>query len=161
MRTIAILAASFISFSASAQVFRCPDAATGRMVYSDAPCTAGEQIVRGRSAEERSLDRERADLARERFLLEQERDSMRRGQVTIRSQPQPYVAPAPASGMSRECEIATKNAWGTNRAQKQREADIICFGASRAADIEAERAARRPLRTNCVHNGNLSRCVTR
>lgn len=47
-----------------AQVFRCPDKATGHITYSDVACADGRQIVRERTPEERQQDAERAERAR-------------------------------------------------------------------------------------------------
>lgn len=154
LSVIAILACA----PASAQVYRCPDKATGKITYSDAPCSDGLQIVRQRTAEEQQLDAERADLARQRNQLAQERDAMRQQQVAA---PQAAPPQSATSSNSYECQIAQKNAWGVNKAQKQREADIICYGADRAAQIQMEKAARKPVATTCVHNGRISNCVSR
>lgn len=155
--TLAAISLALVSFSASAQVYRCPDPASGKLTYSDAPCTSGEQIVRQRSVAEQQLDMERAELARQRFQIEQDRQAIREQQTQARPQ---NLTPQ-AMGISRECEIAQKNAWGVNKKQKQREADIICYGSDRAADIRAQEEARKPIRTTCVHNGVVSRCVSR
>lgn len=158
LRSLVVVVIGLACTYASAQVYRCPDARTGKVTYSDAPCVTGEQIVRERSYEQQQLDAERSALARERFQLEQERRAMQQQQqVQARSQ---NITP-PQTGMSRECEMAQKNAWGVNRKQKQREADIICYGADRAADIRAQEEARKPVRTSCVHNGAFSNCVSR
>lgn len=63
--------------AASAQVYKCPDKATGRIVYSDAPCTDGKQIVRQMTDDERALSAERASIARERAQLERDRAAVR------------------------------------------------------------------------------------
>ena len=63
--------------TASAQVYRCPDKATGRLTYSDAPCMDGKQIVRQLSDEERAMSAERSSLARERAQLERDRAAVR------------------------------------------------------------------------------------
>lgn len=142
--------------AASAQVYRCPDAKTGKITYSDAPCAEGKQIVRQMTAEERMLNDERADIARQRNQLAREREAMQQ------QAPTPQPAPSTAqSGTSYECQIAQKNAWGVNKEQKQREADIICYGPERAAQIQAAKAANKPVKTTCVHNGPVSRCVSR
>lgn len=156
-RSLVIVAMALACTYAGAQVYRCPDARTGKITYSDSPCSSGEQIVRQRSYEEQQLDAERSALARERFLLEQERSVMQQQQVQSRQQ---NLTPA-QTGISRECQIAQKNAWGTNRKQKQREADIICFGPERAAQIRAQEEANRPIRTTCVRNGVVTNCVSR
>lgn len=82
MRT-AISAAAFLfvalatAATASAQVYKCPDKATGRIVYSDAACDDGQQIVKPVTPEERALNAERAVLARERLQLDMDRAALR------------------------------------------------------------------------------------
>lgn len=159
LRSLVIVAIGLACTYASAQVYRCPDVRTGKITYSDAPCGTGEQIVRERSYEQQQLDAERSALARERFQLEQERRAMQQQQQQV--QARPLNLTPPQTGMSHECQMAQKNAWGVNRKQKQREADIICFGADRAADIRAQEEARKPVRTTCVRNGVVTNCVSR
>ena len=156
----AVFTLCFVLFcsSASAQVYRCTDPVTKKITYSDALCVDGRQIERRRSAEEQVLDAERADIARQRFQLRQESNALRQQQASTPSQP---MASPSTSGSSYECQVAQKNAWGANKAQKQREADIICYGPERAARIQAEKAANRPVATTCVHNGRFSNCVSR
>lgn len=158
MRWKLAIAILFVASQAQAQVFRCPDRATGKITYSDSPCSDGAQIVRQRSADEMALDGERAALARERLALERERQQMR-------EQSQTYAAPPamaePSRSTSRECEIAQKNAWGVNRAQAQRKADLACLGPEGAARVQAERERRRPVVTNCFRNGAWTNCVSR
>lgn len=154
-------ATAFVSLAiactaASAQVYRCPDAKTGKITYSDAPCTDGKQIVRQMTDEERMLNEERADIARQRNQLAREREALQQQA----SPPQPVHSTA-QTGTSYECQVAQKNAWGVNKEQKQREADIICFGPERAAQIQAAKAANKPVKTTCVHNGQISKCVSR
>lgn len=100
------------------------------------------------------LDEERAAVARERFQLEQERQMMREQ----RQRPaQTVVVEAGGSqprASSYECEIAQKNAWGVNRAQAQRKADLACLGPEGAARVQAERERRKPVVTNCHTFGN-------
>lgn len=144
--------------AASAQVYRCPDAKTGKITYSDAPCMDGKQIVRQVTDEEQMLNEERADIARQRNQLAREREVMQQQQQASPPQPAPSTA---QSGTSYECQMAQKNAWGVNKEQKQREADIICYGPERAAQIQAAKAANKPVKTTCFNNGPISRCVSR
>ena len=86
---VAFLVISALACSAaSAQVYRCPDKATGRVIYSDAPCADGRQIVKQLSDEERALSAERASIARERAQLERERAALRQQRDSSRQQPQ-------------------------------------------------------------------------
>lgn len=107
------------------------------------------------------LDEERAAVARERFQLEQERQMMREQ----RQRPAQTVVVETGGSQPRassyECEIAQKNAWGVNRAQAQRKADLACLGPEGAARVQAERERRRPVVTDCFRNGVHTRCVTR
>lgn len=93
----ALFAAAMVTCTtASAQVYRCPDKATGRLTYSDAPCTDGKQIVRQLTDEERALNAERSSLARERAQLERDRAALQQQQAP-RQQPQrPQAASSPA-----------------------------------------------------------------
>lgn len=158
VRLAAIVAMCVLSTMANAQVFRCTDPVSKKTTYSDAPCIDGKEVVRKRSAEEILLDEQRADLARQRRQLEQDRQMLREQQANAPAQAAPVES---TGGMTPECEIALKNAWGANRAEKQRKADIICYGPERAAQIEAERQANRKIRTTCVHQGMVSNCVSR
>ena len=148
----------FVTAYAQAQVFKCPDPSTGKVTYSDAPCTGGAQIERQRSPDELYLDRERAALARERFALERERQQVRR---QTENRPAPQAEVVPPRETSRECEIAQKNAWGVNRAQAQRKADLACLGPDGAAAVQAERERRRPVVTTCINRPGITNCVSR
>ncbi len=142
---------------ALAQVYRCADSSTGRVVYSDTPCVEGRQIVRRLSDEEKLLEAERVELARQRAQLSAERAAIRQQQLDAGVQ---QAAPTHPS-VSRECEIAQKNAWGANKVQKQKEADIICYGSEAAARIRAAEVANKPLRTTCMQNGKVTNCISR
>lgn len=61
------------SNSASAQVFKCPDPANGRIIYSDAPCTGGRQLERQRSQGEITLERQQAAAASQRIRAQDQR----------------------------------------------------------------------------------------
>lgn len=161
MKSIAFLLAILAASATHAQVYRCPNPATGKVTYSDAPCTQGREIVRQRSVEERMLDDERAAVARERFQLEQERQIMREQQQRM---PQTVVIESGGNqgrASSHECEVAQRNAWGVNRAQAQRKADLACLGPEGAARVQAERERRKPVVTNCFRNGAMTTCVTK
>jgi hypothetical protein len=145
--------------SASAQVYRCPDQATGKLTYSDAPCMDGRQIVRQLSDEEKAINAERADIARQRNQLGAEREDLAR-QRQSQAAPQATAAPG-GGGISHECAMAQKNAWGANAKEARKKADIICYGPEKAAQLEMQRLANKPVMTTCVHNGRVSNCVSR
>lgn len=95
LKIAALFAAAMVTCTtASAQVYRCPDKATGRLTYSDAPCMDGKQIVRQLSDEERAMSAERSSLARERAQLERDRAAMQQ-QATVPRQQQQAQASAP------------------------------------------------------------------
>lgn len=127
--------------TASAQVYRCPDKATGRLTYSDAPCMDGRQIERKRSDEDRILDAERAFDSRVRFSNEQRRERAEPSQQPARQQQQAATPGIPPASRH-ECEVAQKNAWGTNKEQAQKKADILCYGSEKAATMQIERDRR-------------------
>ncbi|HEY9096207.1 MAG TPA: hypothetical protein VIN35_10720 [Hydrogenophaga sp.] len=85
------IACSMTLVSSFAQVYQCPDKATGLTSFSDKPCAGGHQIVKERTPEEQAISAERAALARERSQLERERAALRELQ---QAQPQ---SPPPAS----------------------------------------------------------------
>lgn len=124
---------------AQAQVFRCPDRATGKVTYSDAPCSDGKQILRKRTAEDQLLDLEQAAAARQRFERDQEIETTRQQRAAV--QPPKAASPKGAS-ISHECSVAQKNAWGVNKDQNQRKADIICYGSEQAAKLQVARDER-------------------
>lgn len=65
LRTAAALAALLAASAASAQVFKCQDAA-GKTIYSDAPCSTsqtGQQLERRRTFEEKMQERQQAHEA--------------------------------------------------------------------------------------------------
>lgn len=100
--------------TAGAQVYRCPDKVTGKITYSDAPCTDGKEIVRQMSEDERMLNAERAMIARQRHQLDQERAAMRQQQAdqAARSTASPQQTPQPIDPIAcqraqREVSIAS------------------------------------------------------
>lgn len=96
----------------SAQVYRCTDPATKSITFSDAPCAGGKQVARKRTAEELSLEAERADISRQRTQLANERDSLRQQQAQASPQPnsapaQPAIDPFTCQKAKRELSIAS------------------------------------------------------
>lgn len=123
----------FACSAANAQVYKCTDPGTKKITYSDAPCIDGRKIERRRSEEERMLDAERASESRSRFTKEARDDGHQKQQ---RRYP-PSQDLTPIEVVSRyECERAQKNAWGSNKEQAQRKADILCYGPEKAAKLQ-------------------------
>lgn len=75
MKTLSLLWCGVLAaVAAQAQVHRCTDAVTGKVLYSDAPCVAGQQgalVEPARSAEQIQAERARAAAVRERQAQEQ------------------------------------------------------------------------------------------
>ena len=176
MKSTTILFVMLIATSGHAQVFRCPDPVSGKLSFSDIPCSGGEQIQRKRTADEIALESERAALARERAALAGERNRLEGERQQYREQssdskPQ-SVQQTSSLATSYECQIAQKNAWGSNREVGQRIADLACLGPEGAARVQAERerskaaaeaakAHKKSVRTNCITNAGYVNCVSR
>lgn len=139
--------------SAHAQVYKCPDPANNRTVYSDKPCVgAGVQLEQKRSQAEMDYDRQRAAAAYQRFQAEQRRDAAREQtqQRPIYQQPQQAAAPAgrtpECTRAKRELEFATSGVTGSKEskdaaiAAANRNVDLECLGAAKAANIRAAEA---------------------
>jgi Domain of unknown function (DUF4124) len=126
MKAALVLALAMACLSAFAQVYRCPDKATGKLTYSDAPCSDGQQIVRQRTPEERLLDAERADLARQRIQLSNERAAVQQQQSDLASQPrypgpsQPAVDPFLCRKAEREVNVASNTQSGSPTDKRRR-----------------------------------------
>lgn len=110
-----------------AQVFRCPDKATGKITYSDAPCSDGRQIVRERTPEEKQLDAERAELARQRRQLSNEKAAVEQQQRALASPTtnpagpsQPAVDPFLCRKAQREMSIASNMQSGSPSDKRRR-----------------------------------------
>ncbi|MBQ9578226.1 MAG: DUF4124 domain-containing protein [Ottowia sp.] len=93
-RTAFFLAALALPLAVQAQAFRCTDPASGRVLYTDQPCSGGELVVpalteeeqeRRRQADEEAQAREAAQrqqaLEAERLRLERERLELERSAV--------------------------------------------------------------------------------
>lgn len=147
------LVLAFSSGTVFAQVYKCPDAASGKLTYSDAPCASGGvQLERKRSQAEIEYDRQRAASEYQRFQTEQRRDAARAESAQRPTYQQPQQAAAPA-GRSMECtraqrelEFATSSVTGSKEskdaalAAANRKVDLECFGAAKAANIRAAEA---------------------
>ena len=67
-----ICMASWMAMTADAQVYKCPDPANNRTIYSDRPCAGdGVQLERKRSQTEMEYDRQRAATAYRSFQSQQ------------------------------------------------------------------------------------------
>lgn len=126
MKAAVVLALATACLSAFAQVYRCPDKATGKLTYSDAPCSDGQQIVRQRTPEEQLLDAERAELARQRIQLSNERAAVHQQQRDVVSQPrysgpsQPAVDPFLCRKAEREVNVASNTQTGSPTDKRRR-----------------------------------------
>ena len=152
MKIMAIMVA-LTCVTASAQVFKCPDPANNRTVYSDKPCTGnGVQLERKRSQAEIEYDRQRAAAEYQKFQAGQQREAAREQAAQRQVYQQPSQAAAPA-GNSHECkraqrdlEFATSSISGSEDSRARsvaaanRKVDLECFGASRASSIRAAEA---------------------
>lgn len=85
------------AFAASAQVHRCKDS-SGKLVFSDRPCTAGqtgELIQRERTREEILQEREQAFNAevrkQDKRMVEQEREWAEQQRRALQPQPAPVI----------------------------------------------------------------------
>ncbi len=99
LRTTAALAVLFAACAASAQVFKCQDAA-GKTIYSDAPCSTsqtGQQLERRRTFEEKMQEREQAHEAQmtkeERRAREEERERVEAERRATAAAAQPKAPP--------------------------------------------------------------------
>jgi hypothetical protein len=126
MKSVLFVALATACLSAGAQVYRCPDKATGKLTYSDAPCSDGQQIVRQRSAEEQLLDAERAELARQRIQLSNERTAVIQQQRDLALQQrqsgpsQPAIDPFLCRKAEREVTVASNTQTGTAADKRRR-----------------------------------------
>ena len=78
-RTLLALAL-FAPLLASAQAYRCQDAASGRTLYTDQPCNGGATVVPKPTDEQLRQDAERAQQARERAVQQREDAVLRQQQ---------------------------------------------------------------------------------
>lgn len=153
MRLVLILVALACG-AASAQVYKCPDPANNRTVYSDRPCTGdGVQLERKRSQAEMDYDRQKAASEYQKFQNEQRKETARDQAAQRPVYRQPQQASAAPNTRSPECaraqrdlEVATSSISGSNEARAiavaaaNRKVDLECFGASKAANIRAAEA---------------------
>jgi hypothetical protein len=94
LKTATGIACSMTLVSAFAQVYQCPDKASGQISFTDTPCAGGRQIIKELTPEEQAIRAERAALARERLQLERDRAAVREQQQAPPQSPPPVSPPA-------------------------------------------------------------------
>jgi hypothetical protein len=143
-----------LSGPASSQVYKCPDPANNRTVYSDKPCTGdGAQLARKRSPDEIEYDRQKAAAEYQKFQASQQREAAREQAAQRPTYQQPNQANTTANTRSPECaraqrdlEFATSSVTGSDDqkaasiAAASRKVDLACLGASKAGAIRAAEA---------------------
>ena len=161
--------------SAHAQVYKCPDPANKRIVYSDRPCAGdGVQLERKRSQAEMEYDRQRAASEYQKFQNEQRREAEREQASQRPVYRQPQQASAAPNTRTPECiraqrdlEFATSSISGSDDqraasiAAANRKVDLACLGASRAANIRASEAAAPKVEINNYGDQNQNRDESR
>lgn len=107
-RSVIFLLALGLPLGVSAQAFKCPDPATGRVLYTDQPCPGGQAVVPARTPEQVAEDARRADAARERAqqrreeALERERLQLEQAQAAEALRPPPSPADSQACRAARD-----------------------------------------------------------
>ena len=141
------LGAGWLPPTASAQVLRCYEPATGLVTYTDSNCPKGQSataIAPARSAAEIALDQERAQSARERWQAEQLRQ---RPPVGIPMETAPVTTPG--ERQSAACQAAQGELHALSRSPgsspaaleaAQRQMEMQCLGADAYAALERSRA---------------------
>ena len=168
---IAMLAAAYCS-TAFAQVYRCPDQMSGKITYSDSPCTDGKQIVRRASDEERMMDAERAAIAQQRNQIDQDRAALRQEQAAQQQSARQYNGPSTqpvidqdaCKKAKRELSISSSLQSGST-SDKRRRMNAAIVGVNSACGTTSELiqepavvrvAPRRPM--TCYKAGNTMVC---
>ncbi len=127
LKTAIGIACSMTLLSAFAQVYQCPDKASGQISFSDRPCAGGRQIIKELTPEEQAISAKRATLARERLQLERERAALQEQQ---QAQPQSPLPVSPPAGQpidpyacrtaKRELSIASNLRSGSETGKRRR-----------------------------------------
>ncbi len=160
--TLALL----IAGPAASQVYKCPDPANNRTVYSDKPCAGdGVQLERKRSQAEIEYDRQKAAAEYQKFQSSQQREAAREQAARRPTYQQPQQASAAPTTRSPECsraqrdlEFASSSVTGSSEARSaavaaaNRKVDLECLGAARAGAIRAAEAGA-PKITNVYEGG--------
>lgn len=127
-RAVLFLLALALPLGAAAQAFKCPDPATGRVLYTDQPCPGGQTVVPARTPEQIAEDERRAEAARER-AREQREEALERERLRLeQEQAAAALRPPPSPAESEACRAA--------RAEASR------LAANRTASEEETRTAR-------------------
>ena len=122
------------SLPALAQVYKCPDAVNKRVIYSDAPCTGGQQIERQKSQSEIMLERQQASQATQRTRTQDQR-TLEAMQAPIDQNSQQRSGSGGGEGFAcrqarREVELAGGVQTGSNQSRKS----AIEFARKKEAD---------------------------
>ena len=122
-RTLLALAL-FAPLLASAQAYRCQDAASGRTLYTDQPCKGGATVVPRPTDEQLRLDAERTQQARERAVQQREDAVLRQQQQldaarTAEAQRPRPVPPAESDACRRAREEASFRAASVTASEEQ------------------------------------------
>lgn len=109
---LALPAALLAHLPAAAQAYRCPDPATGKVLYTDQPCPGGTEVAPRLSEQEQQYRAEAARNARERQALRQEQAALREQarQAAEQQQAQQRALNAPPAHESAECRAARAEA---------------------------------------------------
>lgn len=110
MNRIAIVLMLGLPLGAWAQAFKCPDPATGRVLYTDQPCKGGEAVVPARTPEQIEADARRADAARE-HALQQREQALERERLRLEEERHAEaLRPPPSPVESDACRAARQEA---------------------------------------------------
>lgn len=113
MPVAALFAFAFLAMPASAQVHRCKDA-SGRLIYSDQPCAAGQSggILEHQKSREQILEErlQAAEANERKYRAQTARQEAQMFEQQQRQQTSPYGGQVTAQdkGSSRECKEAMK-----------------------------------------------------
>lgn len=109
-RPLILLLALGLPLGAWAQAFKCPDAAGGRVLYTDQPCPGGETVVPARTPEQVAEDAWRAEVARERALQRRE-EALERERLQLEEERRAQaLRPPPSPADSQACREAREEA---------------------------------------------------
>lgn len=109
---MALPAIFLVHLPAIAQAYRCPDRATGKVLYTDQPCQGGTEVAPRLSEQEQQYRAEAARNARERQALQQEQAALREQarQTAEQQQAQQRAISTPPAYESAECRAARAEA---------------------------------------------------
>ena len=156
---IALCAAAALSAPAQAQVVRCTDARTGKVVYTDGGCasgTAAREVEPRKAEEEIRQERIQAAEALERKQQRLDAEATAARQQADRDALRPRAAPPPPHyANTQECvrsrrlmqEAADAQAreplvYNPRLEAAQRQMDLDCLGPEGYAEVEKARAGR-------------------